>query len=75
MKNGKGRNSLFSPFITCIRYNLNVKANIIKKIKLRVKGGNMSNVKQLQKLPIGIQTFSSVIEDDYLYVDKTQIVC
>ncbi|MEM7132371.1 MAG: ATP-binding protein [Chloroflexota bacterium] len=26
----------------------------------------------LQKLPIGIQTFSEIIEDDYLYIDKTK---
>ena len=25
----------------------------------------------LQKLPVGIQTFSKIIEDNYLYVDKT----
>jgi len=28
---------------------------------------------QLKKLPIGIQTFSEVIEDNYVYVDKTDI--
>jgi len=26
----------------------------------------------LQKLPVGIQTFSEIIEEDYLYVDKTK---
>jgi len=26
----------------------------------------------LKKLPIGIQTFSEIIEDNYLYVDKTK---
>ncbi len=25
----------------------------------------------MKKLPIGIQTFSEIIEDDYAYVDKT----
>ncbi len=25
----------------------------------------------MQKLPIGIQTFSEIREEDYLYVDKT----
>ena len=28
----------------------------------------------LQKLPIGIQTFSEIIEKEYLYVDKTEVV-
>jgi len=28
---------------------------------------------KLQKLPIGIQTFSKIREDDYIYIDKTQI--
>ena len=27
----------------------------------------------LKKLPIGIQTFRKIIEDDYLYIDKTNI--
>ena len=27
----------------------------------------------MQKLPIGIQTFSEIIEGDYLYIDKTKI--
>lgn len=31
---------------------------------------------QLQKLPIGIQTFEKIRCDDYLYIDKTeQIKC
>lgn len=28
----------------------------------------------LQKLPIGIQTFSEIIEEDYLYIDKTEYI-
>ncbi|HIP76459.1 MAG TPA: hypothetical protein EYH12_04910, partial [Psychromonas hadalis] len=28
---------------------------------------------KLNKLPVGIQTFSEIIEDDYLYIDKTGI--
>ncbi|MEM7128149.1 MAG: ATP-binding protein [Chloroflexota bacterium] len=28
----------------------------------------------LKKLPIGIQTFSDIIEEDYLYVDKTEAI-
>ncbi|MEA3513672.1 MAG: AAA family ATPase, partial [Campylobacterota bacterium] len=28
---------------------------------------------QLKKLPIGIQTFSKIREDDYVYIDKTDI--
>ena len=28
---------------------------------------------KLQKLPIGIQTFSKIREDDYIYIDKTHI--
>ena len=28
----------------------------------------------MKKLPIGIQTFSKIIEEDYLYIDKTQYV-
>ncbi|MEA3383428.1 MAG: AAA family ATPase, partial [Campylobacterota bacterium] len=27
----------------------------------------------LKKLPIGIQTFSEIINKDYLYIDKTNI--
>uniref|UniRef100_Q3ASK1 AAA-ATPase-like domain-containing protein n=1 Tax=Chlorobium chlorochromatii (strain CaD3) TaxID=340177 RepID=Q3ASK1_CHLCH len=27
----------------------------------------------MKKLPVGIQTFSKVVEDDYLYIDKTDI--
>ena len=27
----------------------------------------------MQKLPIGIQTFSEIREDNYLYIDKTKI--
>ena len=26
----------------------------------------------MQKLPIGIQTFSQIIKDNYIYVDKTK---
>jgi hypothetical protein len=26
----------------------------------------------MKKLPVGVQTFSDIIEDDYLYVDKTR---
>jgi len=26
----------------------------------------------LKKLPIGIQTFSHIIEDEYIYIDKTK---
>ena len=29
---------------------------------------------QLQKLPIGIQTFAKIREDNYLYVDKTGLI-
>jgi len=29
-------------------------------------------VAQMQKLPIGIQTFSQIIEEKYLYIDKTE---
>jgi hypothetical protein len=25
----------------------------------------------MKRLPLGIQTFEEIIEDDYLYVDKT----
>ena len=30
--------------------------------------------KQLRRLPVGIQTFSNIIEDDMLYIDKTEYV-
>ena len=30
--------------------------------------------KQLKKCPLGIQTFEKVIEEDLLYVDKTQYI-
>jgi hypothetical protein len=35
---------------------------------------NKSTIKRMKKLPIGIQTFSEVIEKEYLYVDKTGLV-
>ena len=28
---------------------------------------------KLKKLPIGIQTFSEIINKDYIYIDKTNI--
>ena len=28
--------------------------------------------KELKRLPVGIQTFSEIIEQDYLYIDKTE---
>ena len=31
----------------------------------------MSNIYVMKKLPIGIQSFTTIREDDYLYVDKT----
>jgi Predicted AAA-ATPase len=27
----------------------------------------------MKKLPVGIQTFSEIINEDYLYIDKTKI--
>lgn len=32
----------------------------------------MNNNRQMKKLPIGLQTFRKLIEDDYVYVDKTR---
>ena len=29
--------------------------------------------KKLQKLPIGIQTFKDIREENYIYIDKTDI--
>ena len=31
-------------------------------------------LKQLKRLPLGIQTFSNIIEDDMLYIDKTEYI-
>jgi hypothetical protein len=31
--------------------------------------------KLMQKLPIGIQTFSEIREENYLYIDKTALAC
>ena len=28
----------------------------------------------MKKLPLGIQTFSKIIEGNYLYIDKTQYI-
>jgi hypothetical protein len=28
----------------------------------------------MKKLPLGIQTFSDIIEDGYLYIDKTKFI-
>ncbi len=33
---------------------------------------NNSSMKKLLKLPIGIQTFSDIRENGYVYVDKTE---
>ena len=30
--------------------------------------------KKLKRLPVGIQTFSNIIEDDMLYIDKTEYI-
>ena len=30
--------------------------------------------KELKRLPVGIQTFSNIIEDDMLYIDKTEYI-
>ena len=27
----------------------------------------------MKKLPVGIQTFRTIIEDNYLYIDKTEV--
>ncbi len=36
--------------------------------------GSCFNVRlTMKKLPVGIQTFSKIIEGDYLYIDKTEI--
>ena len=38
--------------------------------------GSCFNVRlTMKKLPVGIQTFSKIIEGDYLYIDKTEIAC
>ncbi len=29
----------------------------------------------MKKLPVGIQTFSEIMNEDYLYIDKTEIAC
>jgi hypothetical protein len=46
------------------------------KIVLVFKGWRWCFVRRdkmnLKKLPIGIQTFSHIIEDDYIYIDKTK---
>ena len=31
-------------------------------------------MQQLKRCPVGIQTFSDIIENNYLYVDKTEYV-
>jgi len=33
---------------------------------------NQTEEKMMKKLPIGIQTFSEIIKEEYLYVDKTK---
>ena len=30
--------------------------------------------KQLKRLPVGIQTFSDIIEENMLYIDKTEYI-
>ncbi|MBP3504791.1 MAG: ATP-binding protein [Lachnospiraceae bacterium] len=34
----------------------------------------MEQLQQLKRCPVGIQTFSNIIEDGYLYIDKTEYV-
>lgn len=33
-----------------------------------------AQVMTVKKLPIGIQTFSAIREDDYVYIDKTPLI-
>lgn len=34
----------------------------------------MENINLMRKLPIGVQTFENIRNDNYLYVDKTAFV-
>ena len=34
--------------------------------------GKVINITVMKKLPIGIQTFREIIEENYAYVDKTK---
>ena len=32
------------------------------------------DMRQLKRLPVGIQTFEKIIENDMLYIDKTEYI-
>ena len=42
--------------------------------KLNYNEQNMEN-KTLKRLPVGIQTFSEIVDRDCLYIDKTEYIC
>lgn len=43
-------------------------------VRMKSSGGVEIMFKNIRKLPVGIQTFSEIIEDGYLYVDKTEYI-
>ena len=45
-----------------------------KDEKLNYNEQNMEN-KTLKRLPVGIQTFSEIVDRDCLYIDKTEYIC
>lgn len=39
-----------------------------------MKESNMPKMRMIRKLPVGIQTFEQIVNEDYLYVDKTEYI-
>lgn len=45
-----------------------------KNVYLHIASKKRNKMEQMRKLPIGIQTFEKLREENYLYVDKTAMV-
>ena len=50
----------------------NCKFELIRWFYESTKNAKIHKVNTMKKLPIGLQTFSEIIEENYLYVDKTK---
>lgn len=48
--------------------------NFVPINKWKGNGGNVMTDKKLKPCPVGIQTFEKIIEEGYLYIDKTEYV-
>lgn len=56
------------------KYDYGFLAPIIKKGNCLNKKNDKKGLEIMKKLPLGLQTFSKVINDEYIYVDKTKYI-